>query len=82
MESVELNSTKQKENSVIYSLNLAFSRSLLNDNVADGSNKFMRLMINISAERRSVKAEPWLPSAVVFDLPSLNAHVHQSVFLM
>lgn len=39
-----------------------------------------RFVINITAERRSVKAEPWLPSAVVFDLPSLNAHFHQSVF--
>lgn len=29
-------------------------------------------MINITAERRSVKAETQLPSAVVFDLPSVN----------
>ena len=33
-----------------------------------------KLVINITAERRSVKAEPWLPSAVVFDLPSSEVH--------
>lgn len=56
--------------------------SWLMDHIQSDTLLIWRLEINITAERRSVKAEPWLPSAVVFDLPSLNAHVHPSVFLM
>lgn len=84
----------RNDNSVIYSLKLDSLKGRgqnVSHIVADGSDSVLhvlfmtntqiwRLVINITAERRSVKAEPWLPSAVVFDFPSLNAHVRASSY--